>query len=99
MFAADTQHLLASLVSLRLSPKIHATLHLLHAPDGGVVAHVQKRSNLTRRVEFVRLQFHGLFTSTLLEAAATGMREQFVDVLANLVKVGLAPRISGGDGH
>jgi hypothetical protein len=99
ILSADAKQLLAPFVPLRLRSHVNTTLHALHTTDGGVVAHVQKRSNLTRRVEFVRLQFHGLFTGTLLEAAATGIREQFVDVLADLVEIVLAPRMSGGDGH
>lgn len=43
-----------------------------------------------RRVEFVRLQFHGLFTSALLEAATAGILEQFINVLADVLEVNLA---------
>src|ERR1035437_1494946 len=99
MFATDTQHLLASLVSLRLRSHVNATLHLLHAATGGVVGHVQQCGNLAGRVELVWLQLHDLFTSTFLEAPATRMRDQFINVLPDLVKIGFAPRISGGHGH
>ena len=95
ILSADAKQLLAPFVPLRLRSHVNATLHALHATDGGVVAYVQKCSNLTRRVELVRPQFHSLFPGTLLEAAATWMGDQLVDVVADLVKIGLARRMSG----
>lgn len=99
ILSADAKQLLASFVSFRLRSHVNATLHLLHTPNGGVVGYIQQRCNLTRGVHFFRLQFRGLFTGTLLEAAATGICEQFIDVLADLVKIRLAPRMRGGGGH
>jgi hypothetical protein len=71
----------------------------LHTANGGVIAHIQQRSNLTGGVEFVRLQFHGLFTSALLEAAAIRVGEQFVNVFAELAEVNLGLRLCRGGGH
>jgi len=99
MLSTDAKQLLASFIPLRLRSHIHASLHRLHAARGSVVAHIEKRSNFTGRVEFVRLQFHGLFASTLLEAAATRIGEQFIDVLADLAEVNLVRRPCCGGGH
>ena len=99
MFAADAKQLLTAFIPLRLCSHVNATLHSLHAADSGVVAYVQKRSNLTRRVEFVRLQFHSLFASTLLEASTAWIGEQFIDVLADLSEVNLGRRLCRGSGH
>jgi len=86
MLSTDAKQLLAPFVPLRLRSHIHASLHRLHAAGGSVVAHIEKRSNFTRRVEFVRLQFHYLLSSMLLEAAgAMRMRDQFINVLPDLM--------------
>ena len=99
MLSTDAKQLLAPFVPLRLRSHVNATLHALHTANGGVIAHVQQCSNLTRRVECVRLQFHGLFASTLLEAAATRIGEQFIDVLADLAEVNLVRRLCCRGGH
>jgi len=97
MLSTDAKQLLASFVPLRLRAHIHATLHRLHAAGGSVVAHIEKRSNFTGRIKFVRLQFHRLLSSTLLEAAATRISEQFVDVLADLAEVNFGRRFGCSD--